>query len=345
MELNLNRPKQLKSDTRQWNSGRVKFAVVGWEDKPDKNYIIFEKNFYGKMQWPDQKFNLRYTDWNNLKKMIDSELNQYTKWEKAVSVVDQASLARLIEQNPDVIERVLSNKNILRLSDASLESLDRLAIKLYEIKTEKIDLILRELAKATTQDLEKFSGLLEDLRLNQVSMMAAIVYQKLKVIDLLEKTCSDTSKAERDVHEIFDRNCWLVGKNYEIVQSDKSLKQYFDEKIANDPETRKRPDLIVKKIPFVEDIVLIELKAPGIKLKAQHIGQVLTYKALVEQNKPNIKDIHCFVFGYEKDKTFSLSKDAEIKTFSELIADLRAEYREYQKVLEEGKEFDKVLPF
>ena len=55
-------PKQLKSGTRQWNSGRIKFAVIGWKDKPEKNYIIFEKSFYGKTQWPDQKFNLRYID-------------------------------------------------------------------------------------------------------------------------------------------------------------------------------------------------------------------------------------------------------------------------------------------
>lgn len=338
-------PKQLKASTRQWNSGRVKFAVIGWQDKPDRNYIILEKNFYGRQKWSDQKFNLRYVDWNNLKKLIDGELNQHTKWEKAISVADPESLARLIKENPDVIEKVLSNKNILKLGDSSLESLDRLAIKLYEVKAEKIDLILKEISRASTQDIENFCNLLEDLRLNQISMMAAIVYQKLKVIDLLEKTCSNKIKKEKDVHEIFKKNCWLVGKSFEIVQSDKPLKQYLDEKVSNDPETKKRPDLIVKKIPYVDEVVLIELKAPGVRLKAQHIGQVLTYKSLIEQNKPNIKNIHCFVFGYEKDKTFSLSRDVNIKTFSEFIADLRAEYQEYQKVLEEGKEVDSDLPF
>ena len=110
-----------------------------------------------------------------------------------------------------------------------------------------------------------------------------------------------------------------------------------------DTETRKRPDIIAKKIPYTEDIVLIELKAPGVKLKANHIGQVLTYKALIQRNKPNVKNIHCFVYGYEKDMTFSMSNDAEIKTFSELISDLRAQYQEYQKVLEEGREIDEEI--
>ncbi len=337
------KPKQLKADTRQWNGGRVKFAVIGWEGKPDRNYIVFEKNFFGKSIYPDQKFNLRYTDWLNLKKLVDGELTSVTEWEKTVSVVDQKSLARLIETDPDSLGKVLSNPNILKLSESSIESLDRLAIKLYEIKTDRIDLILKELSKSTSEDIIRFSSLLNDLKLNQISMMASLVYQKLKVIDLLEKTCCDKTRSERDVHEIFERNCWMMGKEYEIVQSDRSLSTYLGENMPIDTETRKRPDIIAKKIPYTEDIVLIELKAPGVKLKANHIGQVLTYKALIQRNKPNVKNIHCFVYGYEKDMTFSMSNDAEIKTFSELISDLRAQYQEYQKVLEEGREIDEEI--
>ncbi len=176
-------------------------------------------------------------------------------------------------------------------------------------------------------------------------MMASIVYQKLKVIDLLEKITSTRESLEKDVHEIFEKNCWLLGKGYEIVQSDKSLSQYLDENLKEDPETKKRPDLIIKKIPYVDEIALIELKAPGIKLKAKDIGQVLTYKSLIEQNKPNIKNIHCFLLGYEKAKTFSLSKDVKIKTFSELVSELKEEYQEYQRALDEGRTLDEDVQF
>jgi hypothetical protein len=43
-------------------------------------------------------------------------------------------------------------------------------------------------------------------------------------------------------------------------------------------------------------------------------------------------------FGYEKSPSFCLSKDVVMKTFSELIAELRAEYREYTRIIESGKE-------
>jgi|SRR6266850_94023 len=334
------KPKQLKADTRQWKSGRVKFAVVGWEGKPEDNYIVCEKNFFGKSNYPDQKFNLKLRDWNNLKKLIEGDLQKYSEWEKSVPTFDQSALTVLIANHPDLLEKVLSNPNIVKLSEASLESLDRIAIKLYEVKTERIDLIFKELSRASGEDLTRFGSLLEDLRLNQVSTMASLVYQKLKVIDLLEVTCSNPKNLERDVHDIFEKNPWLVGKAYEIVQSDRPLSKFIAENAPLDPDLKKRPDLILKTLPTTQDVVLVELKAPGVPLKAKHIGQVLEYKALILKNKPNVQSVHCFVLGYEKDSSFLLSHDATMKTFSELIAELRAEYREYTKIIESAKEID-----
>jgi hypothetical protein len=334
------KPKQLKADTRQWKSGRVKFAVVGWEGRPDDNYIVFEKNFFGNSKTPDQKFILRGRDWTNLKRLIDGDLQEFSEWEKTIPTVDQAGLTVLISQHPDLFEKLLSNKNILKLSEASFESLDRLAIKLYEVKAERIDLILKALSATSSDDLTQFSRLLEDLRLNQVSTMASLVYQKLKVIDLLETTCTNPQKRERGVHDIFDKNSWLVGKQYEIVQSDRPLSKFMDENLPFEPDLKKRPDLILKVVPSSQDVVLVELKAPGVPLKADHIGQILTYRALIEKNKANVENVHCFVFGYEKSPSFCVSKDVVMKTFSELIAELRAEYREYTRIIESGKEIE-----
>ena len=333
-------PKQLKSDTRQWNSGRVHFAVIGWPGKPDDNYIVFEKNFFGKTKNQDQKFILRFKDWMNLKKLIDGELPSVTEWEKTISVVDKESLEKLISDDPDIFSKVLASPNILKLSDSSFESLDRIAAKIYEVKTEKIDLILKKIAETPSVDLEKFSTLLKDLKLNQVSMMTTLVYQKLKIIDLLENVIISRNSKEKDVHQIFEKHPWLLGRAFEIVSSDKALTEYLETNLQDDPETRVRPDIIASTIPYANDVVIIELKKPGVKLKAKHIGQVLEYKALVERHKPSVKNINCFVFGYEKDTTFTSSKDATIKTFSELVHELRNEYKEYQKVLDVGKALD-----
>jgi hypothetical protein len=129
-------------------------------------------------------------------------------------------------------------------------------------------------------------------------------------------------------------NPWLLGPAFEIVQSDRTLATYLAQHAAVDPKTRRRPDLIVKRTPYTAEVLLIELKAAGVPLAAEHVGQVLGYKGLIERYRPNVRDIHCFVFGYEKDTTFTSSKDATLKTFSELINGLRDEYREYSAALE-----------
>lgn len=264
-------------------------------------------------------------------------MQPFSKW-PPLPDVDQQALSKLISQSPDLFEKLLSNPNVVKLSEASLESLDRIAIRLYEIKTDRIDLILKELSTASRKDIETFSALLEDMRLSQVSTMASLVYQKLKVIDLLERTCADPHNRERDVHDIFDKNPWLMGKGYEIVQSDQQLSRYVEANVHQDAELKKRPDLILKSVPNTQDIILVELKAPGISLKAQHIGQVLGYKALVHRNKPNVNEIHCFVFGYDKSASFIASKDVALKTFSELTAELRSEYSEYLKIVNDARD-------
>lgn len=336
------KPKLLKSDTRQWTSGRVRLAVVGIPEHPEKNYIVLEKNFFGLSPQEPQKFILRLHDWENLKRLIEGDkevtgLARTAQWATPI-IVNSKNIQDVIQKKPELIEVVLAAPNIAKLSEASLEALDRLAIRVFEVKRKTIDLIFKRLAESTTRALTDFASLLEDLRLSQISMLSSLVYQKLRIIDLLEEITTDPARNEDVVHEIFENNSWLLGKGYEIIQSDKALAKYLEGNIKKDPETSKRPDLLTKRIPYTEEVIIVELKAPGVKLTASHIGQILEYKAIIAKNKPNIEKIHCFLFGYEKASTFTLSKDVDIKTFSELISELRDEYSEYSKVLEKGKE-------
>ena len=329
--------RSLKSDTRQWTSGRVKFTVLGIEDKPETAYILFEKDFFGKTQQKPQRFILRSHDWKNLKKLIDEELTSLTQW-PAQAAIPREELEKLLTDNPELLETVLAAPHIGSLPKTSLEALDRLAGRVFEIKIETLDLIVKRLEESKSVELVTFASLLQDLRLHQLSTLSALVYQKLRVIDVFGKLTTDEVINESKVHELFDKNIWLCGKDYEIIQSNKSLANYLDKNVREDPELKKRPDLIVKSIPNTQDVILIELKAPGVKLTAEDIGQVLSYRALIEQNQPSTKKIHCFLFGYEKSPTFTMSKDVEIKTFSELISRLKVEYAEYQRVIEVGSE-------
>lgn len=339
IDINISNPKQLKSDTRQWNSGRVKLSVIGWDGKPDKNYIILEKNFFGKAIHPDQHFNLKQSDWENLKKLVDEEYLHFTGWKK-FSSLSKENISELLESDPNLLTKIFIPENLTKLSSASLESLDKFIVNVYEIKKDMVDLIIKRLSETNTEDVDKFGSLLQDLKLSQVSMMASMVYQKLKIIDVLEQTVISRESKERDIHRIFESNPWLLGNSYEILKSEKTLSDYLNVHIKVDPETSKRPDIIAKIVPNSADLVLVEFKSPQVKLKAKNIGQVLEYEEIIRQYRPNTKLVHKFLLGYEKENSFVMSKDVEIKTFSEIISEKKQEYQEYQNVLELGKEID-----
>jgi hypothetical protein len=327
----------LKHETRHWSSGYVRLCVIGIDGHPEDNYIVLEKRHTANLPHPDQRFNLRERDWKALKRMIDGDLAQKglaaeAQW--SPPVISDEDLARLVGTRPELLETLLNAPNLVQLSEPSLQSLDRIADEISDIKRTQLELIFERLAAAPERGIEQFAGLLRDLQLEQIASLARLVNHKLKTLDVLEKVATDPSRREREVHRIFDLNPWLLGKGFEIIYSDRTLATYLQQEVSEDPKTRKRPDLIVKRTPHTADILLVELKAPGVPLAAEHVGQVLGYKGLIERYRPNVGEIHCFVLGYEKDTTFTPSRDAMMKTFSELINELRDEYAEFAAALE-----------
>lgn len=166
----------LRSDTRQWKSGRVKFTVVGVPRKPETAYVIFEKDFFGNTQQKPQRFILKSLDWPNLKELIDGELTPYIQWQ-STQIDLKEELGKLLVENPGLLETALAAPNIGNLHKTSLERLNRLAGRIFEIKAENLELIVRRLEESDTSEIVTFASLLQDLRLHQLSTLSELVLQ------------------------------------------------------------------------------------------------------------------------------------------------------------------------
>ena len=144
---------------------------------------------------------------------------------------------------------------------------------------------------------------------------------------------------EIEIHRLLENNLWILDNNYELVRSNKALKDYLEANIKVDPELGKRPDLIVQK--FLQDenhIVIIELKKPSVKLKADHLGQVLGYKGIVERHNPKT-NIDLYLIGYDIEPNMPRDlKDVKVDILENYINVKRNELDEYLKVLDESKE-------
>ena len=156
------------SDTRKWTSGIVRFAVLTIEGHPEESYIILKKNLLGKpLAVGVQGFRLRLKDWNNLKRLVEVELSEKHQWvleSSGISLVhgqNAAELSKFINQNPEFIGKILASPNLKLLSAASFESLSALAIKIYQVQSKNIEIVLRNLSKASPSEFVQFAAILE----------------------------------------------------------------------------------------------------------------------------------------------------------------------------------------
>jgi len=335
--------KLIKKITKKWTSGLTTFSVISDGEHSDRNYIILDRSLLGR---PEKKqfFNLHLGDWSRLKGLIEDDLKGDHKWPTKEISADKMNLleniGNVLEKDPDFIIKILSCNNLSNLTQASFEALDQLGLKIYQIKKGNIEFILKKLSESTEEELAEFTAILEQLRIGQVSTMAELIQKKISIIVLLEKLMKDVKTKEREIHLLLENNLWLLSNDYDLVRSDKSLADYLDKNIKIDPDLGKRPDLIIKN--FLQDekhIILVELKKPSVKLKAEHIGQILSYKGIIQNHNPQIHTIDLYLLGYDVDANMPKDlKDLEINVLENVVNKKRKEYDEFLKILEDSKE-------
>jgi hypothetical protein len=167
-----------------------------------------------------------------------------------------------------------------------------------------------------------------------------LVKKKISIIMLLENLLKNKLTKEVEIHKILENNLWLLDNNYDLVLSNQTLSEYVGENIKIDPELNKRPDLIVKVV--LQDpshIILIELKRPSVKLTANHLGQVLGYKGIIQNHNHEIRIIDTFLIGYEKDPNFPRDlSDIKVELLEDLIIKKRREFNEFLAIIEKSNE-------
>ncbi len=336
--------KVIKKITKKWSSGFTSFSVVSDMEHADRNYIIMNRTLQGKPGGKQQFFNLHLKDWSMLKSVIESETTKEHQWPIKKMTSSEVEILKNIDatlkSDPDFLQKILSNKNISNLTEASFEALDKLGLRIYEIKAENLDFLLKKLSEAGGDELTGFVSLLNELKIHQINSIAELIQKKISIIKLLESLMKQKDTKEREIHKLLENNLWLLDNNYDLVKSNKPLSDYLAQNIKKDPELGKKPDLIVKM--YLQDenhIVLAELKRPIIKIKAEHIGQVLGYKGIIERHNPKIKIIDIFLIGFDLDPNMPKGlRDLKVELLEDIINKKKKEFDEFLKILEDAKE-------
>lgn len=169
--------------------------------------------------------------------------------------------------------------------------------------------VIEQVVQLTSAQRKQLADILEKTHLENIIDTISFVEKRYQVIEILKTIVYDFSKFanERDhIQRIIEQNYWLFGEEYNLLSADltmqKSLEKYtyllygakkVTDKLSNDLEADRRMDIFmcgsknvnVSLNNFIQEDIVVELKAPKIILSKDILRQIEDYMDII-RNKP-----------------------------------------------------------
>lgn len=176
----------------------------------------------------------------------------------------------------------------------------RLLRHAMEQSPEELQFILGEVLSLPKRKQAELAELLRDVSLSAIISSAKLVADRLKFLDGLESILFDSEPKSRlkersQLHGIIAQNCWLFGEEYNISVNDQSLTEvlrkhkkligedvYIDEPVKHLTKNSGIVDLMLSRAirrHRANELthLVVELKAPKVKINQKEISQVEGY--------------------------------------------------------------------
>ncbi|WGQ09740.1 ATP-binding protein [Pedobacter gandavensis] len=203
------------------------------------------------------------------------------------------------------------------------------------IVTGELDEVLKKILRLENKTVKQFKSLLDRAEIEDIIDFSERVSKKLEDLNLLEKlTCTEISKhiAERkELHKVLEKMVWVFGEQYldnTTLLSDTNLENNLkklrgkiftykpDKKEDNISEEVKGTaksitDLFLyseKPIDGVKrEILVVELKAPKVKISSIEIQQAMKYARQIEESPFYTEDMNVHIILISTD----INKDTQ----------------------------------
>jgi hypothetical protein len=256
-----------------------------------------------------------------------------------------------------------------------------------ENSPEEIQLIMTEVLGLPKHKQEELAKLLRKTTLASIISSAKMVADRLEFLTGLEAMLFDTDlkkhlKERSQLHKIVAENTWLFGEQFALTVSDQSLtevlrkhlKEMGSDAIVDKPV--KRLDgttgivdlFLTRKVPSARaderDYLIVELKAPSVKIGQKETGQVRSYAFAVQGDERfrNIKARWEFwvvsndLMPFAKEEVSSSDRpygmlhrkdglQIWVRTWSEILNDCRTRLQLFEKELNYNADRDESLAF
>jgi hypothetical protein len=176
-----------------------------------------------------------------------------------------------------------------------------------ERSPEDLQIILREVIQLPLRKQEELAKLLREASLSSIISAAKIVADRLKFLSALDSIVFDPEMKKRlkertQLHKILADNTWIFGEEFNLSVSDRSLTEVLrqhrkllgddiviDEPVKHVSKTRGIVDLMLSRALRRHrsdelDHLVVELKAPKVKIGKKEITQVEEYAISVARD-------------------------------------------------------------
>lgn len=259
----------------------------------------------------------------NLKNDIFYPYKEKSSSQSKVILFDK--LAYLVEDK----YHLLKDNNLLR--EIIYPLIDR------TISNGELNGILTSILKLNNKMISKFSDLLEKTDLENIIEFSDRVASKIEEIEFLEKLVyseiAKNVKERKELHKFLERMLWVFGEEYAETTrllSDKNLESNLTQlrddcltfKPSKDGDNLNRiDDKPVKSITDLfmyserildakrREVLVVELKAPKVKISPKEIEQVMKYAREIEKLNASSSNIHYKILLIST----SINSDAEFQ--------------------------------
>ena len=262
---------------------------------------------------------------------------------RAQKIMENPAVSRRLRELPPHIRGIASRvirsitAKLGNVGDEDSAELIEWILRYYESN------VLRELmqaiASAETSDAEKLAKLISDWGVRQVASVTEIIKSQIEIVEKLETLVESDKVREIELHKLVESNLWLVREGLELWSSDRTLKTVLSGEIKKMYKDREdlRPDLICRSRNGGGEAVVIEFKRPKEKVSMSHITQVLEYKSILEEHRPNTT-FHTYVVGRQFEPAVlnqarKALKEIHMWSYSELLQRTKSRFEEILKIL------------
>lgn len=188
--------------------------------------------------------------------------------------------------------------------------------------------VINKIEDAHDRDIEKLADALSDFGLLEMSMVSSQAVNRLRFLDELDLLRQRNTTDEKTIHKALENNLWVLGSEYSLIFSNKTLSRAIDEYLGKKftgNRANKRPDLFLGTIENREHL-LIEFKKPTETIGREAEKQALEYRDDLNSVLHN-KKINIMIIGGKVDPSISSHyerPDVKFLTFVDVIANSRA---------------------